>query len=500
MPRLTFVYFFSFVFITQALYSQPRQIDSLSLLIERTTAPDSRVTLLNQRAFLLIHEDPGWATRDVTEAMSLARDSNNKMGIARSESIFGSIHWAVGDYDRALTSYLSALRDYRSLNDTLGIAKTLNNMGEVNKRLGNYKRSLELLKEAQIVAESFAKPLTIYINLGELYTLLGSYDSAHLYFKKAAANERIAESKSLFALTQLGFAEVDFQTDKLPAALNKAMAALSLFQEDGNIRGQASAQFLLAKIHSKLSNAEESAYYFDETLENALSIEGRRLQMEVHKALSNILAKHGDFEGALEEYISYVAVKDSMITELKTAQIEHLQAEYETDILLNAKSNAERQSRNKNIAIIGTIMLLILALAFVKVLISQRARQRKINQALEESNRQIEKQNEKIVAQSNQLLSLNENLKSMNDGLETKIRKRTELLEKRNRTLEEYAYANAHELRGPVASILGLTNLLENTNLNKKEKDVLAHLKQSTTALDDMLRSLRQKLSAHFDD
>ena len=493
-------WFFYIVFLSRLTNAQPNQIDSLSLLIDEVNDPISKVSLLNQRAFLLIDEELGKATRDVTEAMSIAKENGYITGIARSESITGSIHWAVGDYDRALASYFSALKDYESLGDSVGIAKIYNNLGEVNKRLGNYERSLELLKEAQMVAESITEPLTIYINLGELYTLLEAYDSAKLYFKKAAANQRILKSKSEFALTQLGFAEIYFKTDKLHAALNTAISALVSFQEDGNIRGQASSQFLLARIHFKLGNAKKSSNYFDETLKNAKAVSDRRLQMEVHKTLSEIFVKHRDFEGALEEYISYVAAKDSMISELKTAQIERLQAEYETDILLNDKSNAEMELRNRNIAILGTIMLLILSLAFVKVLISQRGRQRMINQTLEANNRKIEEQNEKIIAQSEQLLVLNENLKSMNDGLEVKIQKRTELLKKRNRTLEEYAYANAHELRAPVASILGLANLLENTQLNHKEQELLGHLKNSTTMLDDVLRSLREKLSAHSQD
>ena len=71
---------------------------------------------------MLIDEELGKATRDVTEAMSIAKENGYITGIARSESITGSIHWAVGDYDRALASYFSALKDYESLGDSVGIA------------------------------------------------------------------------------------------------------------------------------------------------------------------------------------------------------------------------------------------------------------------------------------------------------------------------------------------------------------------------------------------
>lgn len=500
MSWLRVLLFVCSLFVSFLLHAQGAEIDSLSRLLINETDPIARVKILNERAFYLINENPGDATRDVEEAMSLALSKNFQSGIARSKSIMGSIHWAIGDYDHALASYFEALSDYELLNDSLGMTRSLNNLAEVNKKLGNYKNSLQFLKRAQILAESIAEPLTIYINLGELFTFLNQFDSANFYFQRALANPIISSSSRQFAMTLLGLAEVSYLTKDEARANERALQALEYFTDIGHLRGQAATEFLLAKITYDMGNADQSSYFFDRALDHALKVRDRNLQMQVYKTLSDILVVHRDFEGALQEYTNYVAVKDSMLNELKTAQISHLESRYETELLLNDKASAEKELRSKNIAILGIIMLLILSLAIVKILISQRGRQRKINQMLEANNRMIEEQNEKILAQSEELVVLNDNLKSVNDSLEAKIKKRTLLLEEKNKVLEEYAYANAHELRAPVASILGLTNLLQGTDLGSYEKELIGHLADSTKTLDDVLRSLREKLSDNIDD
>jgi signal transduction histidine kinase len=76
-------------------------------------------------------------------------------------------------------------------------------------------------------------------------------------------------------------------------------------------------------------------------------------------------------------------------------------------------------------------------------------------------NIEIEKQRQEILEQSEELRVLNESLQSLNAGLEINVLNRAKELEIKNRKLEEYLFINAHKLRAPVASILGLIQLLD---------------------------------------
>ncbi len=80
-----------------------------------------------------------------------------------------------------------------------------------------------------------------------------------------------------------------------------------------------------------------------------------------------------------------------------------------------------------------------------------------------------------------------EEIRSINENLERLVRDRTQELEKKNIALEEYAFINAHKLRAPVASILGLMNIFRTVALDDEGKIVMNHLEESTKKLDDIV-------------
>jgi signal transduction histidine kinase len=87
-----------------------------------------------------------------------------------------------------------------------------------------------------------------------------------------------------------------------------------------------------------------------------------------------------------------------------------------------------------------------------------------------------------------------EEIKTINENLENIVSQRTEELKKKNKMLEEYAFINAHKLRAPVASILGLIPILKTLPLSGEGDEVLRHLKESTDKLDDIVHSITRTL------
>jgi light-regulated signal transduction histidine kinase (bacteriophytochrome) len=62
-------------------------------------------------------------------------------------------------------------------------------------------------------------------------------------------------------------------------------------------------------------------------------------------------------------------------------------------------------------------------------------------------------------------------VQGVNYFLEEKVAQRTENLKQRNERLREYAFFNAHHLRGPVANILGLIYLIQCKDFTVEEKN-----------------------------
>ena len=113
---------------------------------------------------------------------------------------------------------------------------------------------------------------------------------------------------------------------------------------------------------------------------------------------------------------------------------------------------------------------------------------------VEERTREIQQKTEEIQAQNEEIMAQAEEIQGINENLEMLVKQRTAELEKKNKALEEYAFINAHKLRSPVASILGLLNLLAKTETKDDTKVIGEHLQQSAEKLDAVVRSITQAI------
>ena len=129
-------------------------------------------------------------------------------------------------------------------------------------------------------------------------------------------------------------------------------------------------------------------------------------------------------------------------------------------------------------------LLLVAVAIFMIVLIRTRydlfIKEIKARLALEASNEAIRIQAEQI--------------KTINENLEKLVQERTAELVKKNQALEEYAFINAHKLRAPVASILGLVSIFRSLPLDEEGKNVVGHLELSTQKLDSIVNSITKAI------
>ena len=99
----------------------------------------------------------------------------------------------------------------------------------------------------------------------------------------------------------------------------------------------------------------------------------------------------------------------------------------------------------------------------------------------------LKKSNEAILVQAEEIRAINENLERL-------VQERTAQLEKKNEALEEYAFINAHKLRSPVASILGLITIFRSIPLDEEGKTVVSHLEKSIIRLDEIVSSITRAI------
>jgi signal transduction histidine kinase len=135
------------------------------------------------------------------------------------------------------------------------------------------------------------------------------------------------------------------------------------------------------------------------------------------------------------------------------------------------------------------------------------------NLELYELNKNIETQNEEMQAQSEELMQSQESLTLAN----TEIERQKIILEKsldekskdllmtnqqllvQNNDLLQFSYTVSHNLRGPVASILGLIHVHQYSKTDEEKKEVLDLVHKSAVSLESIIYDLNQIIDIRFD-
>lgn len=111
---------------------------------------------------------------------------------------------------------------------------------------------------------------------------------------------------------------------------------------------------------------------------------------------------------------------------------------------------------------------------------------------VKERTTEIQTKNEEILAQNEEILAQNEELILIRASLEDKVNERTQSLQdsnskltNQNVQLEQFSFITAHNLRGPLARIKGLIQLLP-----KNDSVEMTHLDKSVQNLEDVISDL----------
>jgi signal transduction histidine kinase len=106
--------------------------------------------------------------------------------------------------------------------------------------------------------------------------------------------------------------------------------------------------------------------------------------------------------------------------------------------------------------------------------------------ALMERESDLADRMEEIDAQKEELTAAVEELHRRNKILEVAL----ENLKERNQELDQILYRASHDLRSPVTSIVGILNVLEHEPLSEIQEKCFGHIRDKSTQMDELLKSL----------
>lgn len=466
----------------------------------KTISGDSLISL-NNYALSLIYTNPDSATYYSNLAYKLAVKQNDSLQIANSLLSLARGNWAAAEYNLSLKTYFDALGKYETLNDTTGILRCYNNIAEVYKKLKNYSNAKIYLYKAKnlhnlFFAERF--PVLNYLNLAELFLEEKNYDSASFYLNNAKKAPNNQLTVNYFAAINYNYGILNKDTANYELAITFIEECIRFAKMANNDRRRAEANNILGEILLELNDKKKASIVFNKALLLALKLNHEHLELRIHKNLYNLEFEKGNTINAITHILRYAELRDKIYTTSISRQTAEFEKVYEFEKIEEENSILQlKQSVNDSIIkyqigfIIISLIALFIAFYFIITINRQRKSLKLALQLLEEKGKLVESQKIELENQSKNTLVLNKELTILNKNLETRAQEIAREMELKNKKMNKYAFMNAHKLRAPIASILGLINLFGKNLGPTDEKLMVNMLKESADKLDNVVHEIK---------
>lgn len=185
----------------------------------------------------------------------------------------------------------------------------------------------------------------------------------------------------------------------------------------------------------------------------------------------------------------------SLANKLYFSAAAHASSQY----IILANRHLDKQANFRTLALVMLFLISGLAYLFFK---NQR---KQIRSEIDAAGLigELEATKEELLEKDEELKQQREEFDALHSDLDAKIKERTlelqsaaENLIQRNKDLEEFSYIVSHNLRAPVANMLGLAALFKRDDLPKEQyQELTVHLEDSAKRLDTTIRDLNEVLS-----
>ncbi len=466
--------------LSVASVAQPfnqQKADSLTQQLERVGFTTERVDIFNQLARVYYDKDIKKSLTLGDSALQLAFRLKYEDGIRTSQNILQRVNQRMGIYSTAFEYTLNNLiRTERDM-DTTEMLDSYITLGNINSNMENYGEAQLYFHKALVLAQksNSSQQANIMNYIGRAHGKLMRFDSAEHWIKQALEKELAnPQPGATMAYIYNNLGEIYFYQKNYKQALQFYNLAIALDSTKTNKYGRTYTLNGLAHVYHATGKETEAIAALDESLKISIKNLYRDKTREAYGLLYQIYESKGEFKKAFDYYRQFVTYRDSVFNASLTQYIENQNISLENESLRRETElkDARLQQQRLILWMIALTALLTIPLV-ISLFYSYRLRTR-----------------------SNNLL------RNYNNDLKLKVKERTQELTKtnielarHNNQLEEYQFITAHNLRGPVARILGLLNIIKGNSFQwPRDKDILDKLELASIDLDTIVHDLSHVL------
>jgi tetratricopeptide (TPR) repeat protein len=390
----TKILLYLFLIIATVVQAQDKVLDSLQNELKKAKNDIDKTIVLNAIADQYKYSDPTKMAEYGNQSLQLAKKIKYKVEEGNAYLNIGTSNIILGDYKKALDNFILA-KDIFEENNTSstkkevaqGLAKAYGSMGIVFSEQSNYAKALEYYLKSVKIYESLkdeSKCSKIYNNIGVVYKSQNSDFKALEYFIKAQKiQDKLQDVNVGITLTNIAniylkqksldkaseyytLAKKALEKNPNPRALgewynnkglyfkeknqnNEAISswknAITTFTSIDDKFGLADTYIFLGEFYLQENQLDEALLNTNKALTLATEINVLEQKAVSEKLLSEIYAKKGNSNLALEHFQKYSVAKDSLTNEenIRRSVEASMNYEFEKKELLQKEENDKRE-------------------------------------------------------------------------------------------------------------------------------------------------------------
>lgn len=475
-----------FALLSIPLYSigQIKEIDSLRTLLTETPQGEKHVDLQVQIAFHYTKISAEKSAALASSALEEAKLLGYQKGIGDCYNVLGVANSIRGAFNVGLDYFLKALKARQETRDYTGAAKVLNNIAGVFTAQREYKealayseQSLTMLKEKTGDQKAIA---TALLSQGQIYQSMGDTTQALSHYRQALADFNKIHDAAKQGETLLSISSVLQSMGRKQSALDYSFKAMSLIDIHTDNLVATHLYLTIGRLYADEHKDQTALHYFHLALAAAKKCSAISEQITACQQLSTFFESIRKSDSALYYLKEHARLSNETYSTELAGQLAFLEKEYEAQNKDRQLAQHQQEILSQRWIIASIAFVLLFTVVVAALTYRNFVQKKKANEQLHQLNKQVSEQNEEI--------SL------INENLEKEAQRRTEKIRLQNEKLIEYAFFNAHRVRGPLARVLGLTMLIEKDLTAEEVKDLSKKVKASAEELDAVVREISRKL------
>ena len=367
-------YLFTLICVLFSTNQLEAQSYSTQIELKNAQTDTQRVRLLCDLSFEYLNTKVDSAMYYAQEALRIAQNDHYDDGSSRSLNAIGNVLLQTGQHDKALETYLAALKKAETAKSESRIAQTYSNIGNLYINQGEFRLPLDYLVKAKLINEKnndINKLIINLVNIGICYQYLDMPDSALHYLNQGLA--KAISTKTNDNECAILFYIGSVYEDKKNTHLAKTffLQSIQKAQKTSNQTIYSSALQGMGNIFKK-ENLDSSLHYTRLAYESASSNKYFMMSMNAASSLYQLYLSKNEKDSSLK-YIKIKAdLKDSLFNYEKSKHIQTLtlQEQIRQNDILKALE-IQQKERMQNIQYIG-IAAFILSLFILLIILSHR--------------------------------------------------------------------------------------------------------------------------------